>query len=133
MELLRVADAMSIRASILPKDEGKAFILSVLERFKPWKKEGHLAIGDGAKRMATEKHESSFSSTIAKTPAMIFFEQNRINQHDVVVVENAREISTLIANSHGMEYFISDKAISYLISVNWYAIEYVGDIDLQPI
>lgn len=64
---------------------------------------------------------------------MIFFEQNRINQHDVVVVENAREISTLIANSHGMEYFISDKAISYLISVNWYAIEYVGDIDLQPI
>lgn len=38
MELLRVADAMSIRASILPKDEGKAFILSVLERFKPWKK-----------------------------------------------------------------------------------------------
>lgn len=44
MELLRVADAMSIRASILPKDEGKAFILSVLERFKPWKKKGILRL-----------------------------------------------------------------------------------------
>lgn len=33
-------------------------------------------------------------------------------------------------NSSGMEYFISDKDISYLISVNWYSIEYVGNIEL---
>ena len=131
-ELLRVADAMSIKASILPEDEGQAYIASVLEKFKPWKTEGHLAIGDGAKRMATETHESSFSNAMAAARAMIFFEQNDVNRHHVIVVDNAQDISRLIDNSHGMEYFVSDEEISYLISVNWYAIEYVGDIDLQP-
>ena len=33
-------------------------------------------------------------------------------------------------NSRGMEYFISDAELNYLIAVNWYAIEYVGDVEL---
>lgn len=34
-------------------------------------------------------------------------------------------------NSHGMEYFISDAVLSYLVTVNWYSIEYVG-VELKP-
>ena len=64
-------------------------------------------------------------------PAFIFFEQNQINRCDVVRVEDARNISSLMENSHGMEYFISDAGLTYLIAVNWYAIEYVGDIELS--
>jgi len=30
-----------------------------------------------------------------------------------------------------MEYFISDAGLTYLIAVNWYVIEYVGDVGLS--
>ncbi|AXW16830.1 hypothetical protein CJO84_19700 (plasmid) [Ralstonia solanacearum] len=39
-ELLRVAEAMPIRVRLLAKEEGEAYILSVFDKFKPWKKEG---------------------------------------------------------------------------------------------
>lgn len=53
-----------------------------------------------------------------------------MNKDVVVIIEDARNISRLMENSSGMEYFISDKDISFLISVNWYSIEYVGNVDL---
>lgn len=64
-------------------------------------------------------------------PAFVFFEKSVINRRDVVVFEDARSVSSLMENSHGMEYFISDAVLSYLVTVNWYSIEYVG-VELKP-
>lgn len=127
---MRVADTMSIKAALLPKEQGCKYILEILEKYKPWKTEGHLSIGEGANRLSTDDYEYSFSLSMESVPAFIFFEQNYINECDVVVVNDAKNISPLMENSHGMEYFISDESLSFLISVNWYSIEYVGDIDL---
>ncbi|GIO33581.1 MULTISPECIES: hypothetical protein [Paenibacillus] len=121
---------MSIKAALLPKEQGCKYILEILEKYKPWKTEGHLSIGEGANRLSTDDYEYSFSLSMESVPAFIFFEQNYINECDVVVVNDAKNISPLMENSHGMEYFISDESLSFLISVNWYSIEYVGDIDL---
>ncbi|TKU16739.1 hypothetical protein FDX03_13770 [Citrobacter sp. wls827] len=64
-------------------------------------------------------------------PAFMFFEQNYINKDIVVLIHNARDISKLMENCHGMEYFISDKNGTYLIAVNWYSIEFIGDVLLK--
>lgn len=130
-ELIRVAGEMSIAARLLSKDEGCAYISAVFGKFNPWKREGHISIGDDVKQLRTEDCEFSFSRSMQDAPAFVFFEQNQINRCDVVVVEDARNISLLMENSHGMEYFISDAGLNYLIAVNWYAIEYVGDVELS--
>ncbi|MGA4102658.1 hypothetical protein ACI2S5_17070 [Ralstonia nicotianae] len=130
-ELLRVAEAMSIRVRLLTKEEGEAYILSVFDKFKPWKKEGHIAIGDDAGRLPTDTYEFSFSRLMVAAPAFVFFERSVINRRDVVVFEDARSVSSLMENNHGMEYFISDAVLSYLVTVNWYSIEYVG-VELKP-
>ncbi|KNB71980.1 hypothetical protein ADS79_16230 [Brevibacillus reuszeri] len=106
-------------------------MLEVLEKYKPWKTEGHLSIGEDANSLSTDDYEFSFSLSMESVPAFIFFEQNYINKCDVVVVDDAKNITSLMENSHGMEYFISDESLSFLISVNWYSIEYAGDIDLS--
>ncbi|GED73123.1 hypothetical protein BRE01_68250 [Brevibacillus reuszeri] len=126
-----VAGMMSIKAAILPKEQGCKYILEVLEKYKPWKTEGHLSIGEDANSLSTDDYEFSFSLSMESVPAFIFFEQNYINKCDVVVVDDAKNITSLMENSHGMEYFISDESLSFLISVNWYSIEYAGDIDLS--
>ena len=131
VELIRVAGERSIAARLLPKDEGCTYISSVFEKFNPWKREGHISIGDDAKTLRTEDCEFSFSRSMRGAPAFVFFEQTQVNRCGVVVVEDARKISLLMENSHGMEYFISDEALNYLIAVNWYAIEYVGDVELS--
>ncbi|WP_439893719.1 hypothetical protein ACS7SF_19080 (plasmid) [Ralstonia sp. 25C] len=128
---MRVAGEMSIAARLLSKDEGCAYIASVFSKFNPWKREGHVSIGDDVKKLRTEDCEFSFSRSMRGGPAFIFFEQNQVNRCDVVVVEDARNISLLMKNGHGMEYFISDNALNYLIAVNWYVIEYVGDVELS--
>lgn len=128
---MRVAGMMSIKAAILPKEQGCKYILDVLEKYKPWKTEGHLSIGEDANSLSTDDYEFSFSLSMESVPAFIFFEQNYINKCDVVVVDDAKNISSLMENSHGMEYFVSDESLSFLISVNWYSIQYAGDIDLS--
>lgn len=130
-ELIRVAGEMSIAARLLSKDEGCAYIASVFGKFHPWKTEGHVSIGDDVKKIRTEDCEFSFSRSMRGDVAFIFFEQNQVNRCDVVRVGDARDISLLIENSHGMEYFISDAGLTYLIAVNWYVIEYVGDVGLS--
>ncbi len=128
---MRVADRMSIKAALLSKEQGCKYILAALEKYKPWKTEGHLSIGEDANSLSTDDYEFSFSLSMESVPAFIFFEQNYINECNVVVVDDAKNISSLMGNSHGMEYFISDESLSFLISVNWYVIEYTGDIDLS--
>lgn len=110
--------------------DARYYIKQVLIKYILWRIEGHLAIGDNAKKLSTDAYEFKFSFGLDNKPGYIFFEQNLMNKDVVVIIEDARNISRLMENSSGMEYFISDKDISFLISVNWYSIEYVGNVDL---
>ena len=89
-ELIRVAREMSVAARLLSKDEGCAYIASVFCKFNPWRREGHVSIGDDAKKLRTEECEFSFSRSMTSAPAFVFFEQNQINRCDVVVMEDAK-------------------------------------------
>lgn len=132
-ELISIAPTIDVKANLLSKEQAEKYISYVLNKYHPWKTTGHLSIGDNAGKLSTEENEFTFSLSMKNEPAYIFFEQNTINKNDVVVIENAKNISKLMENSHGMEYFISDKNATYLIAVNWYSIEYTGDIEfLNP-
>lgn len=133
MELVSVASAININAYLLSREQAEKYIMNVLNKYRPWKATGHLSISDNADRLSTEEYEFSFSLAMENKPAYIFFEQNYINKNEVVIVENAKNISELMKHSHGMEYFVSDKNATYLIAVNWYCIEYVGDLDLRSL
>lgn len=130
-ELMRVAKNMDIQINILTENEAREYISFILDKYNPWKTEGHLSISDDAGKLSTDDKEFSFPLSMKNVPAFIFFEQNYINKNNVIVVERAQEISMLMKNSHGMEYFISDKHGTYLIAVNWYSIEFIGDIVLN--
>lgn len=43
------------------------------------------------------------------------------------MIRNARLIGRLMVNSFGMEYFVSNEKVDFLIAVNWYVIEVAGD------
>lgn len=43
-----------------------------------------------------------------------------------MVEMNAKLIGDLMENSFGMEYFVSNEKLDFLIAVNWYAIEVAG-------
>nr|WP_300311510.1 hypothetical protein [Halomonas sp.] len=132
-ELLSVARKIGITVELLDQEEARHYIIEVMEKFSPWKKEGHLSLGDDSNTLSTEEYEDKFSFLLGNDAAYIFFEQNHINKNTVIKVKNASRLSELMTNSYGMEYFISDSNARYLISVNWYSIQWKGDIDLSPI
>ncbi len=133
-ELLTTANRINIEVELLDLAEASNFINSVIERYNPWKTTGHLSIGqENSTKLKTEENEFTFSKLLPNEPAFIFFEQNTFNKDTVVCIKNAKQISQLMENSYGMEYFISNESMSYLISVNWYTIELSEQFNLTCI
>ncbi|EPD6619743.1 hypothetical protein ACSC89_004732 [Salmonella enterica subsp. enterica] len=130
-ELLSVADNIGIDITLLAEEMAMEYVRFIFDKYKPWKLEGHLSIGDSVSKLSTEDNEFTFSLSMDKVPAFIFFEQDYINKNNVLMISDASKISQLMENSHGMEYFISNKIGSYLIAINWYSIEFTGDVLLN--
>lgn len=56
-----------------------------------------------------------------------FFEQNKVlNKKIVVKIEDLRLLGKILENSFGMEYFLTNEKMDFLIAVNWYVIEVSG-------
>ncbi|ENA0608833.1 hypothetical protein ABFP30_000493 [Enterobacter bugandensis] len=127
-ELISVAEKIGIKISVMVGEDAEEYISFILKKYKPWKKEGHLSISGDISSLSTDENEFTFSLSMKHIPAFLFFEQNFINKNTVILIDNASEISTLMQNSHGMEYFISDENGTYLIAINWYSIEFTGDV-----
>lgn len=130
-ELLSVADNIGIDITLLTEEMAIEYIHFIFNKYKPWKREGHISIGESVSKLSTEDNEVTFSLSMGNVPAFIFFEQDYINKNNVLMISDASKISLLMENSHGMEYFISNKIGLYLIAVNWYSIEFTGDISLN--
>ncbi|WP_223277166.1 hypothetical protein [Pseudomonas oryziphila] len=123
-ELLSAAGRLGVKAHLVDELIAEKYISFVLEKYKPWKKSGHLSIGDGTTKLPTDENEFVFFSSVKPGAGWIFFEQNVSNKNVVVVVDDVREISRLMEGSYGMEYFVSNECGDFLIAVNWYVIEY---------
>ncbi|RAV02766.1 hypothetical protein DQG13_08955 [Paenibacillus sp. YN15] len=99
-----------------------------MRQFTPFKTAGHLAIGADSHAISLEKYEFSYSKYLNSEPAFIFFDQEGLDRNTVVVVKDAKLAGDLMENSFGMEYFLSNEKLDYLIAVNWYVIEVAGSV-----
>jgi hypothetical protein len=107
----------------LDDNSSKDYIKRVISKFKPLKIAGHLAIGANSQTISLEKYEYSYSKYLNSEPALLFFDQEGLDRNTVVVVKDAKLVGDLMENSYGMEYFLSNEKLDYLIAVNWYVIE----------
>lgn len=122
-ELIQVSSKIGIEIEVLDDHSSKDYIMRVIRKFKPFKTAGHLAIGADSHNISLEKYEFSYSKYLNSEPALIFFDQEGLDRDTVVVVKDAKFVGDLMENSYGMEYFLSNEKLDYLIAVNWYVIE----------
>ncbi|CAM4493267.1 hypothetical protein [Paenibacillus tarimensis] len=122
-ELIQVSRKLGLEIEVLDDDLSKDYIKRVIKKFKPYKTAGHLAIGVNSRNIALEKYEFSYSKYLNSEPAFIFFDQEGLDRNTVVIVKDAQLVGDLMENSFGMEYFLSNEKMDYLIAVNWYVIE----------
>ncbi|NEW04638.1 hypothetical protein GK047_01185 [Paenibacillus sp. SYP-B3998] len=125
-ELTKVSNILGIDIVILNDNDSNNYIKSIINKFKPFKIIGHLSIGNDSLTIPLEKYEFLYSKLLNCEPAYIFFDQEGFDRNTVVVVKDAKLIGSLMENSYGMEYFISNEKLDYLIAVNWYVIEASG-------
>lgn len=125
-ELLNSSQELGITSYLLTAKEGAAFIRFALDRYKPNKLAGHLAIQHDSVAVPLDHYEFTYSTFMAAEPAYIFFEQQGSDSNKVVIVEEGNRLGEILENSYGMEYFVSNKTADYLLAVNWYVIEGAG-------
>lgn len=125
-ELIQVSADLGIDMVVLGENESKQYIKKVIDIYKPFKITGHLSIGENIITIPLNEYEYSFSTFLRSEPAYIFFDQESRDRNVVVVVKDANLLGRLMENSYGMEYFVSNEKMEFLISVNWYVIEVAG-------
>ena len=62
----------------------------------------------------------------------IFFEQNsELKGKTVLEIENLKLLGKILIKTSGMEYFLTNQDMNFLIAVNWYVIEIAGVVEEQ--
>lgn len=126
LELASTAQELSLAHKVLTGPEGAEYIVRTLEKFKPARVTGHLAIHHDSLSIPFEKYEISYPDFMPDEPTCIFFEQVRENVNCVFILEEGRKLSQILENTYRFEYFQSNEQIEYLLAVNWYVIEGIG-------
>lgn len=125
-ELINVGGLLGIDCCALNKSDAIKLINLVIKKHNPLKITDHLGIGHDSYSLSLDEYEYEYSKYLANEEAYIFFDQAGSNRNSVVVVSDARRICDLMSNTYGMEYFVTNKNMEYLIVVNWYVIEILG-------
>lgn len=127
-ELLRAAGELGLSCALMPEGQALVYVAEVLRRYRPRSISEHLAIGGDTVSVPLEEPEFSYAQHLGPGPAFVFFEQEEGDQdrRRVVVVQDGRSLGELFGNTYGMEYFVSDAAMGFLLAVNWYVIEGTG-------
>ena len=125
-ELIQASNNTDIDIVILNEDDSKQYIKKVIDAFRPFKTTGHLSIGNETLVIPLEGNEFSYSEYLKSESAYVFFDQEGRDKNSVVVVKDAKLIGHLMKEAYGMEYFISNEKVDFLIAVNWYVIEIAG-------
>lgn len=128
-EFCRSCQELALPFNILEPRASLAFLSDVIEKYKPTRTSGHVAIGGDATSISLESHEFSYSVHLDDEPIYIFFEQFGNDKNRVIVLNNGRNLGNVLQNAFGMEYFVSNEKQSFLLAVNWYAIEGIGSVD----
>lgn len=128
-ELSHACRTLDLEFSILTSNEAKQYLVAVRNKFNPQQVTGHLAIsGEDSVSLKTDEHEFTLSNKFNEGAIRLFFDQESNEKNTVFELKNGPKLSEVLGECYGMEYFISDPELSFLISVNWYSIEIVGEI-----
>ncbi len=125
-ELLNVSKQLNIGSSYIKGIKAKEYISKVLSKFNPEKTNGHLNIGGNSLSLPTEIYEFTFSKILPKIEAYVFFEQDSFNKDSIYIINDLSLLCSVMEESYGMEYFVSNERLDFLISVNWYVIQGTG-------
>lgn len=126
-EFIETANRLNIEVELLNKEDSQKYIEKVLNSFKPFRVTGHLGIGDNSISISLDENEFSYSENLDQESGYVFFEQyNSQGKTTVIKIVDVRKLGEIIADSFGMEYFLSNEKIDYLIAVNWYVVEISG-------
>lgn len=126
-ELIEVGERLNIKIELLPDNEAKKYIDQVLERFRPFKVTGHIGIGHDSFCLGIDAWEFSYMEYLPKGSGYLFFDQgDSMSQRTVVKIEDLTRLGRILENSFGMEYFVANEAVDFLIAVNWYVVEISG-------
>jgi len=128
-ELVRVCQELGVPFSVLEKSDAQAFIQSAIGKFMPAKTSGHLSIGGDAVALPLEEHEFTYSENLPNSPVIVFFDQENHNRGMALRLSDGRVLGRVMGKSFGMEYFVTDPNLSFLLAVNWYAIEGTGVVE----
>ena len=127
-EILRASVYCGAAASPLASEETKTHIEKVKDKFRPFKTSGHLAIGHDSVCLPLEGNEFSFQRHLDAEPAIVFFDDHPWTAEKAVRIADVRNLGRVLEECSGLEYFMSDEAMTYLIAVNWYVIEGTGSV-----
>jgi hypothetical protein len=122
-ELLNTASFTGIKLSVMEKEFSRNFINNVLEKFKPSNITNHLSVGENCYTLPCEDYEFSYSESLKSEPGYLFFEQTGKGFECLLKIDEIRETGKLFYNSFGIEYFLVNENMDYLISVNWYTVQ----------
>lgn len=126
-ELLNIGEKLNIKIELLMDDDAEEFINRTLNRFKPFKISGHLGIGNSSFKLPIDTLEFSYMKYLREECGYIFWgQESRQRKKTVVRIKNIRLLGKILENSFGMEYFLTNEKVDFLIAVNWYVIEFTG-------
>jgi len=126
-ELIAAGNRAKINVELLDANVSSKYIEQLLITFNPFKTTGHLGIVINSLTISLEENEFSFFEFLNSEPAYIFFDQDDPQGKSVVVkIEDAKVAGRVFEDSFGMEYFLSNEQMDYLVAVNWYVIEFAG-------
>ena len=128
-ELKSNADKIGLNYSIIKGIEAKKLISEIFRKFDPLRTSGHLAISDNSKIIPLEYNEFTYTLAIKRQKGYLFFDQEGVDKNIVLEVENIQRVGELMEESFGIEYFLSNSELSFLIAVNWYVIEVSGNCE----
>jgi hypothetical protein len=128
-ELKSNADKIGLNYSIIKGIEAEKLISKILKKFNPLRFSGHLAISNDSKVISLEENEFTYTLAIKRQKGYLFFDQEGVDKNIVLEVENIQRVGELMEESFGIEYFLSNSNLSFLIAVNWYVIEVSGNCE----
>ena len=130
-ELIRSSRELMLCSSVISSEYASNYIKKAFERYQPFKINGHLSIGDKALKIPLESNEFSYSMFLNNEPVFVFFEQKGKERGQIFKLDEGVKICSVFENAYGMEYFLSNEKLDYLIAVNWYVIEVTGYVPEQ--
>ena len=121
--LVAACAALRVQVEVGDEPTTQTFKAAVYAKFLPDILGPHPSIGRGSILAPTDDHEFRFTKVMPKVPCVILFDHASAS----LLVSDLRCVSDAMALCHGMEYFISNPSMSFLISVNWFQIELDGE------